>query len=219
MGQLIESLLELSRSTSARLQLEPVDVTELASGIAADLASSHPSPEVDWSVEEGLAARADPTLLRVVFQNLLGNAWKFTGKRKDPKIHVGALAGEGERVLFVRDNGVGFDKAWARKLFQPFERLHPATEFPGAGIGLATVRRIVERHRGRIWAEAEPGAGATFFFTLASATAPVPESQERLDSHDSEIPAIPANACVTSGHAIAAAGPEGLSALPHQEHV
>jgi len=140
-------------------------------------------------VEDGLKGDADPNLMRVVFNNLLGNAWKFTRKTTNPRVEVGALQGEGETVYFVRDNGVGFDSASAKKLFRPFERLHAATEFPGAGIGLATVRRIIERHRGQIRAESAVGQGATFLFTLGSPTSAnkFPDPLSTASNGDAEI--------------------------------
>jgi signal transduction histidine kinase len=122
---------------------------------------------VNWSVETGLTAYGDPALLRVVLQNLLGNAWKFTGKTKHAQISLGAQKDGDKMVYVVRDNGAGFDSSAALRLFEPFERLHPATEFPGAGIGLATVKRILDRHNGSVRAESATGQGAAFFFTLA----------------------------------------------------
>jgi DNA-binding response OmpR family regulator len=166
MGQLIDALLELSRSTTADLRRQAVDLSQLANSVALELAESSEGRKVDWSMEGGLTGDADPALIRVVFNNLLGNAWKFTRKTANPRVELGAFERAGETVYFVRDNGVGFDSGHAKKLFQPFERLHAATEFPGAGIGLATVRRILERHRGEVWAESAVGKGATFLFTL-----------------------------------------------------
>jgi DNA-binding response OmpR family regulator len=166
MGQLIDALLELSRTTTADLRRRPVDLSQIANSVAAELAESSQGRHVDCSVEGGLVGDADPNLMRVVFNNLLGNAWKFTCKTAQAKVEVGVVQRAGETVYFVRDNGVGFDSASAKKLFQPFERLHAATEFPGAGIGLATVRRIIERHRGEIRAESVVGQGAAFLFTL-----------------------------------------------------
>ncbi|MBZ5617403.1 MAG: response regulator [Acidobacteriia bacterium] len=182
MGKLIDALLELSRSTRADLRRQPIDLSQLAHTVAAELAECSPDHKVDFQVEEGLTAQADPALMRVVFNNLLGNAWKFTSKTAQPRVEVGALERAGQAVYFVRDNGVGFDSASARKLFQAFERLHPATEFPGAGIGLATVRRIIERHRGQVWAESAVRQGATFFFTLDAASSPKNSQERGLDS-------------------------------------
>ena len=175
MGHLIDALLELARTSRADLRRQTIDLSQLANTVAAELAESSPGRKVECSVESGLAGEADPALMRVVFNNLLGNAWKFTARTAQPKVAVGALQRAGQTVYFVRDNGAGFDSASARKLFQPFQRLHPATEFPGAGIGLSTVRRIIGRHRGEIWAESRVGQGATFLFTLSS---PAPSTGE-----------------------------------------
>jgi DNA-binding response OmpR family regulator len=166
MSGLIDALLELSRTGRMELEREPFDFSRLARSVCAEIAESNQERHVTYSVQDGLAASADAALLRVVLNNLLGNAWKFTGKTGNPVVEVGALPGADPMVYFVRDNGVGFDPAHAGRIFQPFERLHPATDFAGAGIGLATVRRIVERHQGRIWVESEIGKGATFLFTL-----------------------------------------------------
>ena len=173
MSRLIDALLELSRTGRADLNREPFDLSGMARSVASDLAESEPGRRVNCSVQEGLAADGDAILIRVVFTNLLGNAWKFTAKSTNARIEVGAVNQDGRLAYFVRDNGVGFNSADAKRLFEPFERLHSATEFPGAGIGLATVRRIIERHRGKVWAESKVGQGATFFFTLdASASLP-----------------------------------------------
>ena len=172
MSKLIDALLELSRTGRADLNREAFDLSGLARSVAAELAEAGNGHQVECSVEDGIAARGDAALIRVVFDNLLGNAWKFTGKTASARIEVGALNRPGGPVYFVRDNGVGFDSTRAKRLFEPFERLHSATEFPGAGIGLATVRRIVERHRGKVWAESAVGQGATFFFTLDAASSP-----------------------------------------------
>jgi signal transduction histidine kinase len=149
------------------LERTDVDVSALALEVLARLRDQSPGREVRVSVQPGLRADADLQLLRVVLENLLGNAWKFTGKRQGASITVGR---EGP-ALFVRDDGAGFDPTFAARLFQPFQRLHKAEEFEGTGIGLATVARVVVRHGGRIWAESRPGAGATFFFTLSPAAA------------------------------------------------
>jgi signal transduction histidine kinase len=164
MGSLIDALLGLSRLSRSQLQLQPVDLTALARAVVAQLVVSEPSRVVDVTVDAGLHAIADTRLMRVVFDNLIGNAWKFTRKQPEPRITIGSTEG---RTFFVRDNGAGFDMGHAGKLFTPFERMHTTSEFPGTGIGLATVQRIIHRHRGRIWVKAQPNAGATFFFTLA----------------------------------------------------
>src|SRR5262249_19812354 len=167
MTGLIDALLGLSRLSRGELQLRPVDLTAVARSVIAQLAAAEPSRVVETSVEEGLAATADARLVRTLLENLIGNAWKFTGKSAAPEIAVGITDG---RTFFVRDNGAGFDLVTAGKLFAPFERLHNADEFPGTGIGLATVQRIVHRHGGKIWVKAKVDAGATFFFTLGPAS-------------------------------------------------
>jgi len=141
-----------------------IDLTNM--NIAAELQRTRPDRQVEFVIAPGLAATGDPRLLEVALQNLIGNAWKFTGKRDRARIEVGAEDRDGKPVYFVRDDGAGFDMAHASKLFQPFQRLHGAMEFEGTGIGLATVQRIIQRHGGRIWAEAAPAMGATFYFTL-----------------------------------------------------
>jgi signal transduction histidine kinase len=166
MAQLIDDLLGLSRITRAPMRRERVDLTAISGKVLAELAAREPDRAVEWSVAEGLAAEGDPRLVMVVLENLLGNAWKFTSKRPGGRVEVGQETRDGETVFFVRDNGAGFDMAYAQKLFAPFQRLHSAAEFQGTGIGLATVHRVVTRHRGRIWAEAAIDRGATFFFTL-----------------------------------------------------
>jgi len=166
MAQLIDDLLSLSRITRASLIRERVDIDAVARTILVELAGREPERQVESRVSDGLVAQADPRLLRVMLENLLGNAWKFTSKQPAPKIEVGKDERLEGTVFFVRDNGAGFDMAYAEKLFSPFQRLHSEDEFEGTGIGLATVRRVVTRHGGRVWAEASPGQGATFFFTL-----------------------------------------------------
>jgi signal transduction histidine kinase len=165
MGELIDDLLTLSRVTRAELHCEPVDLTAVARAVAAQLAEADPDRAVDIEVADGLTARGDPRLLRVALENLIGNAWKFTGDRPHPHIEIGARDEHGRRVFYVRDNGVGFDPDYADKLFAPFQRLHTSDEFEGNGIGLATVARVVNRHGGRVWADSAPNGGATFSFT------------------------------------------------------
>lgn len=170
MGRLIDDLIELSRVARAPMQSQEVDLTALSRAVVQDLAVAEPGRQVEVNVAEGLSGRGDPHLLRVVMDNLLGNAWKFTGRNPRARIDVGAAAGDdGVTAYFVRDDGAGFDMAYADKLFGPFQRLHGQAEYPGTGIGLATVQRIVHRHGGRVWAQAAPGAGATFRFTLGRA--------------------------------------------------
>lgn len=170
MEQLIDDLLDLSKVTSAELQRHTVDLTALARAVGEELRSKEPGRRVTLAIEEGLVAGADRRLLRVLFDNLLGNAWKFTARVEEPRIAFGVQEHDGSGVFFVRDNGAGFDMTYAGKLFRPFQRLHTEKEFPGTGIGLATVRRIVERHGGRVWAEGAPGKGAAVFFTLPELT-------------------------------------------------
>ncbi|HWA37750.1 MAG TPA: ATP-binding protein, partial [Burkholderiales bacterium] len=168
MGQLIEDLLNLSKVSRGELQRADVDVSEIAQQVVAELRQREPARQVDVHVWDGMRARADGRLLRVALENLIGNAWKFTGKTAAARIEVGALRDGGSCSFFVRDNGAGFDMAYASKLFGAFQRLHTVNEFQGTGIGLATVQRIVHRHGGRIWADAAPGQGAVFHFTLAA---------------------------------------------------
>jgi signal transduction histidine kinase len=163
MQQLIDDLLELARLTRNALHKSRVDLGGLAQQVFADLRRSDPQRQVEFVVAEPLMADADPRLIRVVLENLLGNAWKFTGKQPQARIEVGS---ETQGTYFIRDNGAGFEMKWAGKLFAPFQRLHKATDFPGTGIGLATVQRIIGYHGGKVWPESEPGKGATFFFTL-----------------------------------------------------
>jgi light-regulated signal transduction histidine kinase (bacteriophytochrome) len=165
MDKLIEDLLKLSRVTRSELQRRVVGLTSIAESIAAELRQTEPSREVDFIIEPDLKAEGDERLLRVVMDNLMRNAWKFSAKRAGACIEVGA-ATDPEAAFFVRDNGVGFDMEYAGKLFGVFQRLHSAQEFPGSGIGLATVRRIINRHGGKTWATGAVQSGATFFFTL-----------------------------------------------------
>lgn len=166
MGQLIDDLLQLSRVTRAGLERERVDFSALASSVAEQLRQQEPGRDVSFTLQPGLIAHGDARLLRVLMENLLGNAWKFTSKRSGARIEFFAETLGGVTHYAVRDNGVGFDMAYAGKLFSPFQRLHKATEYPGTGIGLATVQRIVQRHGGHIEAHAMPGEGALFRFTL-----------------------------------------------------
>jgi light-regulated signal transduction histidine kinase (bacteriophytochrome) len=170
MGRLIDDLLALSRVTRAELLREPVDLSELARSVTAQLRRIQPERRIEITIGANIVAEGDARLLRIALENLLGNAWKFTGKRTEPRIEVGVTADAESGAYFVRDNGAGFDMAYASKLFGAFQRLHSADEFEGTGIGLATVQRIVNRHGGRIWAIGEVDRGATFYFTLSEGT-------------------------------------------------
>jgi signal transduction histidine kinase len=169
MGDLIDGLLSLARVSGGELRMAEVNLSELASGAADDIRRGlSDERSVNVVIQSGLSARGDARLLRVAVHNLVDNAIKFTRPRKDARVEVGSKLVDGQHAFFVTDNGVGFDMRYANKLFGAFERLHDDPAFEGTGIGLATVRRIVERHGGRLWAESEPGRGATFYFTVAS---------------------------------------------------
>jgi signal transduction histidine kinase len=175
MGQLIEDLLNLSRVSRAALERRDVDVSDLARQVVSELQHREPERHVDVLIWEGMRAEADPRLLRAALENLIANAWKFTGKCASPRIEIGNVPDGARVTYFVRDNGAGFDMTYANKLFAAFQRLHSGNEYPGTGIGLATVQRIVHRHGGRVWADAQPGKGAVFFFTLESSGVAQPE--------------------------------------------
>lgn len=166
MGRLIDDLLRLSQVTRAELKLTRVDLSGIARGVADALQREQCGRTVESAIEEGMPITADAELMRILMQNLLQNAWKFTGNTQAAVIRVGTLERNGKKAYFVADNGVGFDMAHADRLFGAFQRLHHAADFPGTGIGLAIVQRIIHRHDGRIWAEAKEGEGATFFFTV-----------------------------------------------------
>jgi len=166
MGELVDDLLNLARMTRSRLREAPVDLSRMAREIGQGLTERDPHRRVDWSIEEGMVASCDPDLIRIVLEFLLENAWKFTAGCSDARISFGAEVREGTRFYVVRDNGVGFDMAYAGKLFGAFQRLHAPDAFPGKGMGLAMVRRIVERHGGEVRAEGSPGQGATLSFSL-----------------------------------------------------
>jgi signal transduction histidine kinase len=171
MSALIDDLLSLARVSRVAIDRARVSLSELAAHVAADLADTDPARAVTWNIHPGVVVDADRGLLRVLLENLLGNAWKFTARRADAVIEVGSAEQNGQRVYFVRDNGAGFDMKYAAKLFAPFQRLHDSAEFPGTGVGLATVQRVVRRHGGTIRAEGEVGAGATFTWTLGDPAA------------------------------------------------
>lgn len=164
MRLLIQDLFDFSRAKEDRLLRQPVDLSALARAVVEDLRQGEPQRQVAVEIAPGLTAHGDERFLRLVLDNLLGNAWKYTGQTEGARIEFGAQAAEGSRAMWVRDNGVGFDARQADRLFQPFQRL--TNEFPGTGLGLATCKRVVERHGGQIWAESELGRGATIYFTL-----------------------------------------------------
>ncbi len=170
METLIEALLTFSKVTRGEMQCESVDLSSICRSIARELKKTNPDRRVEFAIPKGLMVEGDQRLLRLVMENLLGNAWKFTKCRENARIELGSEIRDGKRAIFVRDNGAGFDMAWASKLFCVFERLHPASEYPGTGIGLATVQRIIQRHGGCIWGEGEVGKGATFYFSMMQKT-------------------------------------------------
>ncbi len=168
MGELIDDLLELSRVDRAELRWEPVSLSAIAQVVAEGIRRKYPSRRVALEIGQGLEARADGRLIKVALENLFENAWKFTGNVEAAVIEFGAMERDGETTFFVRDNGSGFDMRYVEKLFQPFQRLHSDEEYPGTGIGLATVHRVIAKHGGRVWAEGALGRGATISFTIAS---------------------------------------------------
>lgn len=169
MGQLIDALLGLAKVTRSEPRITLVDLSALAKLVAAQLSAAEPERVADVIIQNDMQARMDPALAWVLLENLIANAWKFTRQISPARIEIGAEEVNGERAFYVKDNGAGFDPAQATELFKPFRRLHSTNEFPGTGIGLATVHRIIDRHGGRIWGESEPGNGATFYFTLSAA--------------------------------------------------
>lgn len=168
MSALIDDLLNLSRINRSEMTLRPTDLSQIAVEAAATIRERYPGRNVDIEIAPGMTVEGDTRLLRIAMDNLLDNAWKYTANVEHARITMGSQRGNGETIFFVRDNGIGFDMAYSGKLFGPFQRLHADSRFPGTGIGLVTVQRIVARHGGRIWAEAQPDHGATFFFTLES---------------------------------------------------
>jgi signal transduction histidine kinase len=166
MGQLIDDVIYLARVTSTELREHDVDLSEVARLALDQMRQAEPERQVTTRIRPGVIVCGDGRLLRIAMENLLANAWKFTSKRPDAAIEFGYRQRDGERTYFVKDNGVGFDMEFAERLFGPFQRLHRSDEFPGSGIGLATVRRVIHRHGGQVWAEAKPGEGAVFSFTI-----------------------------------------------------
>jgi signal transduction histidine kinase len=169
MSQLIDDVLHLSRVTRAEMREQEVDLSELAAMILGRLQEAEPARQVEIKIRPAVVVTGDGQLLRIALENLLENAWKFTGKQPETRIELGVSQASGEPTYFIRDNGAGFDMTYAARLFGPFQRLHSQQDFPGSGIGLATVQRIIHRHGGRVWAEGLVGQGATFYFTLGRA--------------------------------------------------
>ena len=166
MGDLIDDLLNLSRITISAIQKTDIKLSEISRTVISQLLESDPERKVKVHIPDGLNAHGDSRLMHVAMENLLGNAWKFTANNPDAEIEMGSVERKREQVYFVRDNGAGFNTEYADKLFGAFQRLHQESEFPGTGIGLATVQRIIRKHGGNIWAESEVGKGATFYFSL-----------------------------------------------------
>jgi light-regulated signal transduction histidine kinase (bacteriophytochrome) len=190
LSALTEALLELSQTSTALFYRQPVDLSTIANEVIAELWESEPDRSVEFKIAPGMNTTGDPRLLRVVMTNLLANAWKFTSKRSKARIEFGRNKNDANSPYFVRDNGAGFDMAYGNKLFTAFQRLHPQDDFEGTGIGLATVQRIIQRHRGRIWAEGVPTKGATFYFTLGGESSTI----------SSEIFSRPSELCVCPGN-------------------
>lgn len=176
MSQLIDALLNLSRIGRAEMRFVMVDLSALVQSAAEELKDADPGRKVDLVIEEGLTVPGDPAMLKAVIANLMENAWKFTAMASTPRIEFGTERDNGKTVYFVRDNGAGFDMGYAANMFMPFHRLHDASEFPGMGVGLATVQRIIQRHGGLIWAQGAIGRGATLSFTLGDPPPPSPSS-------------------------------------------
>ncbi|WP_460593568.1 PAS domain-containing sensor histidine kinase [Geomonas sp. Red276] len=192
MGVLVEDLLNLSRVTRRKLNREPADLSGIASQVAATLRNQDPERAVEITVAEDLRAQMDSGLACLALQNLVGNAWKYTREVAAARIEVGSFAEGDETVFFIRDNGIGFAMEYAEKIFQPFERLHRIGSYEGTGIGLATVQRVIARHGGRVWAEAEPGKGATFYFTDGSYSVPPADAprEATVPSVEAPVPAF-----------------------------
>jgi light-regulated signal transduction histidine kinase (bacteriophytochrome) len=169
MANLMDALLKLTRISRSELQMVPVNLSAVAEDVLKNLQTNQPDRQVEWVIQPDLKCCGDPTLMRLMLDNLLGNAWKFTVYRPDARIELGETRHNGQRAIYVRDNGAGFDMKYSDKLFGAFQRLHSAAEFEGTGIGLAIVQRIIRRHGGEIWAEAAVENGATFYFTVPDA--------------------------------------------------
>jgi light-regulated signal transduction histidine kinase (bacteriophytochrome) len=166
LAHLIDDMLHLSHIGREEMNIGQVNLSEIAHNIANELTEDHPERDVNFIIQEGIKVQGDGHLLRIVLENLLGNAWKFTSKHAHARIEFGAEQQDEKTIYFVRDDGAGFDMNYAGKIFGAFQRLHTDTEFPGTGIGLTTVQRVIQRHGGKIWAEGEVEKGATFYFTI-----------------------------------------------------
>jgi light-regulated signal transduction histidine kinase (bacteriophytochrome) len=168
MERIVDGLLTLARVARDEVHFTTVDLSALAHAIAGELQAGQPGRQAQFIIAPGLTINADPDLMHIALENLLRNAWKFTGRSPAVRIELGVMQRDRDDVYFVRDNGAGFDMNFANKLFRPFQRLHHMSEFEGTGVGLATVSRIIRRHGGQVWAEGATGNGATFFFTVPS---------------------------------------------------
>ena len=168
MSQLIDDLLKLSQITRSDLRQEKVDLSGLTETIAAELSANNPGRKVEWLIQPGIVVNGDANFLRIVMQNLLGNSWKFTSKHLSARIEFGEAIIDGQPVYMVKDDGDGFDMAYAGKLFGPFQRMHGGGNFEGSGIGLATVQRVIHRHGGKVWAESTVAGGTSVYFTLGN---------------------------------------------------
>ncbi|MHC9539123.1 MAG: ATP-binding protein [Vulcanimicrobiota bacterium] len=166
MSQLIDDILKLSRLSRREMNHERVDMSSLARASLERLQADEPARKIESVIQDGMTAQGDRKLMEIMWDNLIGNAWKYTARKERPVIECGSVTNDGETVFFIRDNGAGFDMTYSGKLFTPFQRFHSECDFPGSGIGLTIVSRIVERHGGRIWAESEVGKGSTFYLTL-----------------------------------------------------
>jgi light-regulated signal transduction histidine kinase (bacteriophytochrome) len=166
MTRLIDDLLSLSRVSRRELSLSSFNLGEIAREISGQLAQTQPERRVNFSIKPDMPVRADHGLMHIVMENLIGNAWKFTGKMEQAQIEIGSTASAGVTTYHVRDNGAGFDMAYAEKLFSPFQRMHHSRDFEGTGIGLATVRRVIQRHHGKVWIDSAVGRGTTVYFTI-----------------------------------------------------
>jgi light-regulated signal transduction histidine kinase (bacteriophytochrome) len=167
MFHLIKDLLDLSKVSRSQMNLSRIDLSALVRDVAKELKQQFPQRDVEMIILPGQKTLADPGFLRIAIENLMGNAWKFTSKKRFAKVEFGVVTEENKPVYFLRDNGAGFDMSYIQKLFVAFQRLHGAHDYPGTGIGLATVHRIILQHGGKIWAESKVGEGSTFYFTLS----------------------------------------------------